>query len=134
MDNCGKNGISFLKLKHLKHPRLASKSERDLAGSYVTDWIGYADDLIHAFTIKSSLQNALTELNDTFSRFGLKINTSKTKTMVLNQHYIDNSYPKTISHIDGVEIENVEVFRYLGAQIKYDEPNTGDAELELSSR
>ena len=44
MDNCGKSGISFLKLKHLI-PRLASKSERDLAGSYVIDWIGYADDL-----------------------------------------------------------------------------------------
>ena len=86
MDNCSKKEISFLKLKHLI-PRIASKSERDLSGSYVIDWIGYADDLILAFTSKSSLQNALTELNDTFLRFGLKINTSKTKTMVLNQSY-----------------------------------------------
>ena len=130
MDNCSKKEISFLKLKHLI-PRIASKSERDLSGSYVIDWIGYADDLILAFTSKSSLQNALTELNDTFSRFGLKINTSKTKTMVLNQQHTDKTYPKTVSHIDGVLRENVEVFRYLGAQIKYDEPTTGDAELEL---
>ena len=87
--------------------------------------------MILAFTSKSSLQNALTELNETFSRFGLKINTSKTKTMVLNQQHTDKTYPKTVSQIVGVEIENVEVFRYLGAQIKYDEPTTGDAELEL---
>ena len=51
--------------------------------------------------------------------------------MVLNQQHIDTRYPKTICHIAGEEIENVETFRYLGAQIKYDEPTTGDAELEL---
>ena len=53
------------------------------------------------------------------------------KKSVLNQQHIDTRYPKTISHTAGEEIENVETFRYLGAQIKYDEPTTGEAELEL---
>jgi len=51
--------------------------------------------------------------------------------MILNQQHASTRYPKTICHIAGEEIENVETFRYLGAQIKYDEPTTGDAELEL---
>ena len=130
MEKCNKKDISFLKLKHLI-PSLATRSKKDLSGSYLIDWIGYADDLILTFTTKSSLQIALTELNDTFSRFGLKINSSKTKTMILNQQHVSTRYPKTICHIAGEEIENVETFRYLGAQIKYDEPTTGDAELEL---
>jgi len=53
--------------------------------------------------------------------------------VALNQYKINikNNSIYTICHIAGEEIENVETFRYLGAQIKYDEPTTGDAELEL---
>lgn len=130
MENCAKKNVTFLRLKHLI-PSSASQSERAQSGSYVLDWIGYADDLIIAFTSKSSLQTALTELNVTFRRFGLKINISKTKTMILNQQHSNKRYPKTVCCIDNEEVENVETFRYLGAQIKYDEPTTGDAELEL---
>ena len=78
MENCAKKNVTFLRLKHLI-PSSASQSERAQSGSYILDWIGYADDLILEFTSKSFLQTALTELNVTFRRFGMKINISKQK-------------------------------------------------------
>lgn len=70
-------------------------------------------------------------LNTTFYRYGLTINVSKTKTMILNQQYLNSEYPTTISMLNDVRVENVQIFRYLGCQIKYDEPGTGDTETEL---
>ena len=70
-------------------------------------------------------------LNTTFCRYNLKINGSKTKTMILNQQYINVKYPSTISSLNTLPVENVKVFRYLGCQIKFDELGTGDIETEL---
>ena len=63
--------------------------------------------------------------------FGLNINVSKTKTMIINHQLTNEEYPKTICNLNGKDIENVKVFRYLGSNIKYNEHNTGDEELEL---
>ena len=54
---------------------------------------------------------------------------SKTKTMILNHH--EQEYPSTIASLSGEALENVKVFRYLGCDIKFDEPSTGEAELNL---
>ena len=51
--------------------------------------------------------------------------------MILNQQYMNSEYPTTISMLNGEQVENVKIFRYLGCQIKYDEPCTGDTETEL---
>ena len=51
--------------------------------------------------------------------------------MILNQQYLRKEYPSSISELNGIKIENVTVFRYLGCQIKFDEPGTGEAEIEL---
>jgi hypothetical protein len=54
--------------------------------------------------------------------------------MILNYQYINSdisTYPKTISKLNGVSVENVTNFRYLGDEIKFNEPSTGDAEVEL---
>ena len=51
--------------------------------------------------------------------------------MIRNHQHIKNEYPSTICNIEGEDIENVKVFRYLGSQVKFDEPTTGDAEIEL---
>ena len=40
-------------------------------------------------------------------------------------------YPNSIVKVNGIKIENVQVFRYLGCKIKFDEPSTGDSEIEL---
>ena len=38
---------------------------------------------------------------------------------------------RTIAKLNEASIENVTTFRYLGDEIKYDEPSMGDAEIEL---
>ena len=40
-------------------------------------------------------------------------------------------YPNSIATLDNMMIGNVEVFTYLGIQIRYDEATTGEAELNL---
>ena len=56
----------------------------------------------------------------------------KTKTMILNHQYLTKAeYPSTIANLNGKNIENVRVFRYLGCEIKFNDPGTGDTEIEL---
>ena len=79
----------------------------------------------------ASLQKGLTNLNELFKQYRLKINTSKTKTMIFN-HQLDNIvYPTTIASLADESLENVKIYRYLGCDIKYDESTTGDTELNL---
>ena len=80
------------------------------------------------------LQRALIIIDTVFKKFGLHINTNKTKTMIFNFKYIENDtsqYPSSIAELNNQPIENVTSFRYLGDIIKFDEPSTGDAELDL---
>ena len=54
--------------------------------------------------------------------------------MILNHQYLNtdsSTYPKSIASLNNIPIENVTNFRYLGDEIKYDEPSTGDAEINL---
>ena len=51
--------------------------------------------------------------------------------MILNFQGLENDYPTTISSINDVALDNVKVFKYLGSNIKYNEENTGDSELEF---
>ena len=55
--------------------------------------------------------------------------------MILNFQYAtavtQMEYPKTISSLGNTPVENVKKFRYLGDDIKFDEPSTGDADVNL---
>jgi len=73
----------------------------------------------------------LTILDTLFVKFGLAINVSKTKTMILNHQNANNQYPETICSLNGANIDNEKTFIYLGSCLKYDEPSTGSAEIEL---
>ena len=42
-----------------------------------------------------------------------------------------DTYPENVVNLHIKPIENVKIFRYLGDDIKYDEPSTGDAEVNL---
>ena len=53
------------------------------------------------------------------------------KSMIVNYQLNDEEYPTTIAKLNGENIENVKVFCYLGSNIKYSEPGTGDSELEF---
>ena len=77
------------------------------------------------------MKKATQILCKTFCNYGLEINKSKTKTMILNHQLTAEEYPETIVSIDNTPLNNVKVFKYLGCNIKYDEPSTGEAELEF---
>ena len=130
LDKCKTKNIQFLDLNY-KITGSASADGRIKAEKQKIDWLGYADDLILAFNDRKNLQLAMDTLNTTFYRYGLTINVTKTKTMILNQQYMNSEYPTTISTLNGEQVENVKIFWYLGCQIKYDEPGTGDTETEL---
>ena len=122
--------IRFLKFKY-RIPESASHNRRGKGGYHQIDWIGYADDIILTFESKIELQRAMNILNETFSKFSLSINMTKTKTMILNHQYAGEAYPETICQLNGNPIDNVKTFIYLGSCIKYDEPSTGKTEIEL---
>ena len=54
--------------------------------------------------------------------------------MILNYQHINqdiSNYPATICFLPNICIENVTKFRYLGDMIVFNEPSTGDTEVEL---
>ena len=86
---------------------------------------------IHNLCNRDNLRHGLRLLDDTFKRYHLTINVTKTKTMILNFDQQTVDYPSSISSLDDVSVDNVEVFRYLGCHIRFDEANTGNAEINL---
>ena len=130
MNASQKQNIRFLKLKFYI-PRSASGTGRDTTGMQLVDWIGYADDLLLFFEDEKSLCKGIKLLDEIFDRYRLSINVTKTKSMILNNQYRQTNYPKCISKLRGEELVNVTNYRYLGCEMKYDEPTTGDAELTL---
>ena len=53
--------------------------------------------------------------------------------MILNQQFENRDYPLSIASLGDQKLDNVKTYRYLGAEIKYDEPTTGLAEMNLRS-
>ena len=138
MTPCNQRKIKFIKLKYRVPSAATSREERHNKtneGEHDADWSGYADDLALFFEDSHNLQNGLIALEETFRRFNLTINVGKTKTMILNFQYAtavtQMEYPKTISSLGNTPVENVKKFRYLGDDIKFDEPSTGDADVNL---
>ena len=83
--------MKFIKLKY-SIELLATVPKPQLGlGDFIFDWIGYADDVVLAFASIESLKNVLNLFNETFQRFHLTINVSKTKSMILNHH--GENYP-----------------------------------------
>ena len=132
LDECKRNSIKFLKLKY-EIPAEVSSTGRISKGEWDMDWSGYADDLVLVFDDEESLRKAVKLLNEVFNRYRLKINPSKTKTMIFNQQYENRNYPTSIATLDGQILENVKTFRYLGVEVKHDEPTTGATEMNLRS-
>ena len=83
----------------------------------------------------NDLQKALAILHSVLSKFGLHINIKRTKTMIFNFKYVErnynSTYPESIVTLEDQPIANVKQFRYLGNEVRFDEPSTGDAEIDL---
>ena len=130
LHKCKQKGVNFIKLKY-KIPEVASSNNMTAAGDMLVDWSGYADDLMLFFDDENSLRLGLKILDETFQRYRLKINPSKTKTMILNHQYKGIDYPISISTLGDKQLENVKIYRYLGCEIEFNKPSTGDTELTL---
>ena len=133
---CINEDIQFLSLKYRIRSTASTREERmyPYSGTYTVDWLGYAYDVELFFDSQMELQRALSLLHSCYQRFGLQINAAKTKTMIFNYRYIDvniTTYPTSITKLGDQNIENVKTFRYLGELIKFDEPSTGDSEIQL---
>ena len=130
--------IKFFKHKYRINQRTFLRDERlhmrqngnRCWGEDTLSWSGYADDLILFLLDSIGLQKAATLLNEVFAHFGLTINNIKTETMVINHSILDDAlYSDSVITLQDVSLNNVKHFKYLGAVINYEEPNTGEAEL-----
>ena len=92
---CKRENVRFLEVRY-KIPECASSTNVSAAGDLTVDWSGYADDLMLFFEDEKSLRDGLKILDETFSRYRLKINPSKTKTMILNKQHGQREYPSSI--------------------------------------
>ena len=70
-------------------------------------------------------------IDEIFNRYRLAIILIKTKSMILDNQYRRTDYPPFIAKLRGEKLTNIVTYRYLGCEVKYDEPKTGDAELTL---
>ena len=133
---CEEQEIKFLTFNYRVRSTALSREERKQPyhGQHTIDWCGYADDIELMFEDESNMQKALNLLNSIFLKFKLQINVKKTKTMIFNYTHVnkdENAYPKSVVQLDGTPIENVTLFRYLGDEIQFTQPSTGDAEIDL---
>ena len=83
---CKDKNINCLRL-NFKTPESASSTGKTTTGDFVLDWCGYADDLVLSFDDEKSLQKVIANLDEVFTKYRLSINTSKTKSMILNQQF-----------------------------------------------
>ena len=96
----------FMDLRY-RIPEYASKRKRTRVGSQNLNWVGYADDIVLIFDSMQNLEKAINLLDQTFRRFSLVNNVSKTKSMIVNYQLNDEEYPTTIAKLNGENIENV---------------------------
>jgi len=73
----------------------------------------------------AELQIMATKLENWFKRSNLTICTKKTETLIINYDGDPENYPKSIITINGMNIKNTDIFKYLGVKIDHDDYKTG---------
>ena len=76
--------------------------------------LAYADDIVLLSTSKEGLQRAINLTDKYCDMWRLKINKSKTKSMVFSR---GNKKINTTFHVNGAALENVKEFKYLGITV-----------------
>lgn len=94
-----------------------------VGGFNITD-LRYADDAVLMAYKRRIMQRMIDRLNITCKEYGMEINVKKTKVMVINAQ----GRIKGTLRLDGVELERVTRFKYLGSWI------TEDARCEVDLR
>src|SRR5688572_16921387 len=86
--------------------------------NFLTD-LRYADDAVLVADKRKKLQKMIDKLNDTCKEYGMDINVKKTKVMVLGGDRVGNGSQACLT-LDGVPLEQVTRFKYLGSWISED--------------
>ena len=87
-----------------------------IAGKNITN-LRYADDTALMAESEEALQRIVDEVKMKSLEKGLKMNTKKTKTMVISRN---TSAPQVSVKVDGETLEQVQSFKYLGQTITAD--------------
>ena len=98
-----------------------------LCGEYINN-LRYADDTVLIAESEEELQRLVDAVKNGSLQYGLKMNTKKTKTMVVRRDLEDGSTAKI--KVDGVILEQVKKYQYLGQLITED----GRCEAEIKRR
>ena len=96
------------------------RSIHGLSGVQRLRMILYADDIVLLSNDIGELSEIVRIYDSTFTRFGLKISTSKTETMAFNVPEEVKAKPSLIS-IGNIPLKNVRTFKYLGHMITNNE-------------
>ena len=109
-DDCG------IEIEYRINMRSTDRNQRAIAppsGKRKVKLILYADDIVLFCRSASSLQLSVDAMNSVFTRFGLKIAEDKTQTMIFNADEEELAQESIIT-LNGLAVENVRKFRYLG--------------------
>src|SRR5688572_15338090 len=87
-------------------------------GFHITD-LRYADNAVLVADKRKKLQKMIDKLNDTCKEYGMDINVKKTKVMALSGDRVGNGSQACLT-LDGVPLEQVTRFKYLGSWISED--------------
>src|SRR5688572_19753928 len=87
-------------------------------GFNITD-LRYSDDAVLVADKKKKLQKMIDKRNDTCKEYGMAINVKKTKVMVMGGVRVENGSQSCLT-LDGVQLEQVTRFKYLGSWISED--------------
>ncbi len=131
---CEQQGLPHLEISFQIPNEATNRQQRSHApqnGSYCEDEGGYADDIgIHSWD-PDDLEMMINILFEVFSEFGLKINISKTETMIWSWNpRLDGPYPASFMKIGDTPIENTKSFKYLGVWMTADDIHIGQQELQ----
>ena len=99
----------------------------NLSGEYINN-LRYADDTVLIAESEEELQKLVDAVKEGSRVYGLEMNTKKTKTMVVRRDPNDGSSVNI--KVDGVTLEQVESYQYLGQIITED----GRCEKEIRRR
>ena len=97
-------------------------------GTTVTD-LRFADDIDMVGKDEEDLREVTRRLEENSKKFGMEISTEKSKVMVAGKQENTENQVVTVL-VNGVQLEQVKNFTYLGARIK----DNGKSEMEVRMR
>lgn len=131
ISRCMDENISPVSIEY-EIPNLQNDQKYGLA---IIWWLGYADDLCLFAWNKKDLQRQFDILHEVFDSYGLKINPTKTETLIFNWKLGKSDpglYPKSICSLNKFPVKNSQFFKYLGTTVEYNDSSVG--QLELNNR